>query len=219
MPYGYGYGWFRHRKAPVMVHRGSRSAHKFATIALDTTTSSTWQPSLAMDIALGEVFTGVFSTSDALWKSLHAADGRGVALFRKVFVHRLESEEGTALLAIASTIEATCPTPYLGRGMTGSCVFVYYNANAKSLGPPATPPHRHHMGGMSAANRTRTGPDRSHLMHPNAALLHPTSGGDPLAGVVTLSQVVDFGSDSDSMCAAWQSSSGSMEQYLYIPEL
>ncbi|KAJ7144822.1 cytosol aminopeptidase family, catalytic domain-containing protein [Mycena crocata] len=117
----------------------------------------------AMDIALGEVFTGVFSTSDALWESLHAAGeseydrfwrmpldedygpqiygsnadlqntgGKPAgsctaALFLKAFVHGLEPEDGTAPLAwahidIAGTMEATCPTPYLGRGMTGSSV-------------------------------------------------------------------------------------------------
>ncbi|KAJ7696756.1 cytosol aminopeptidase family, catalytic domain-containing protein [Mycena rosella] len=117
----------------------------------------------AMDIALGEVFTGVFSTSDALWEGLHAAgeteydrfwrmpldDDYGAqiyssnadlqntggkpagsctaALFLKAFVHGLEPTDGKAPLAwahidIAGTMEATRPTPYLGRGMTGSSV-------------------------------------------------------------------------------------------------
>ncbi|KAJ6601093.1 leucine aminopeptidase [Mycena vulgaris] len=117
----------------------------------------------AMDIALGEVFTGVFSTSDALWERLHSAgeteydrfwrmpldDDYGAqiyssnadlqntggkpagsctaALFLKAFVHGLEPEDGKEPLAwahidIAGTMEATRPTPYLGRGMTGSSV-------------------------------------------------------------------------------------------------
>ncbi|KAJ7447191.1 leucine aminopeptidase [Mycena latifolia] len=117
----------------------------------------------AMDIALGEVFTGVFSASDALWEHLHAAGeteydrfwrmpldedygpqiygsnadlmnvgGKPAgsctaALFLKAFVHGLEPEDGKAPLAwahidIAGTMEATRPTPYLGRGMTGSSV-------------------------------------------------------------------------------------------------
>ncbi|KAJ7083340.1 leucine aminopeptidase [Mycena belliarum] len=117
----------------------------------------------AMDIALGEVFTGVFSTSDVLWDSLHAAgeteydrlwrmpldedygaqiygsnaDLQNVggkpagsctaALFLQAFVHGLEPVEGKAPLAwahidIAGTMEATRPTAYLGRGMTGSSV-------------------------------------------------------------------------------------------------
>ncbi|KAJ7239777.1 cytosol aminopeptidase family, catalytic domain-containing protein [Mycena haematopus] len=117
----------------------------------------------AMDIALGEVFTGVFTTSNALWERLHAAGeteydrfwrmpidedygpqiyssnadlqntgGKPggsctAALFLKAFVHGLEPTDGSAPLAwahidIAGTMEATRPTPYLGRGMTGSSV-------------------------------------------------------------------------------------------------
>ncbi|KAJ7631679.1 leucine aminopeptidase [Mycena polygramma] len=117
----------------------------------------------AMDIALGEVFTGVFSTSDELWERLHAAGeteydrfwrmpldedygpqiygsnadlqntgGKPAgsctaALFLKAFVHGLEPADGAKPLAwahidIAGTMEATRPTPYLGRGMTGSSV-------------------------------------------------------------------------------------------------
>ncbi|KAJ7842222.1 leucine aminopeptidase [Mycena olivaceomarginata] len=117
----------------------------------------------AMDIALGEVFTGVFTTSDTLWERLHAAGeteydrfwrmpidedygpqiyssnadlqntgGKPAgsctaALFLKAFVHGLEPTDDSAPLAwahvdIAGTMEATRPTPYLGRGMTGSSV-------------------------------------------------------------------------------------------------
>ncbi|KAJ7722566.1 leucine aminopeptidase [Mycena maculata] len=117
----------------------------------------------AMDIAFGEVFTGVFSSSDALWERLNAAGeteydrlwrmpldedygpqiygsnadlqntggkpggGCTAALFLKAFVHGLEegeSEKGLAWahIDIAGTMEATRPTAYLGRGMTGSSV-------------------------------------------------------------------------------------------------
>ncbi|KAJ7608200.1 leucine aminopeptidase [Roridomyces roridus] len=117
----------------------------------------------AMDIALGEVFTGVFCTSDELWDRLYAAGeteydrlwrlpldqdygpqihgsnadlcntgGKPAgactaALFLKAFVHGLEPEEGKEALKwahvdIAGTMEATRPTAYLGRGMTGSSV-------------------------------------------------------------------------------------------------
>jgi len=117
----------------------------------------------AMDIALGEVFTGVFTNSDALWERLHAAGeteydrfwrlpldedygpqiyssnadlqntgGKPggactAALFLKAFVHGVEPTDGSEPLAwahidIAGTMEATRPTPYLGRGMTGSSV-------------------------------------------------------------------------------------------------
>ncbi|CAK5280908.1 unnamed protein product [Mycena citricolor] len=117
----------------------------------------------AMDIALGEVFSGVFSSSDALWEKLHAAGeseydrfwrmpidedygpqiyssnadlqntgGRPAgsctaALFLKAFVNGLEPEDGKAPIEwahidIAGTMEATRPTAYLGRGMTGSSV-------------------------------------------------------------------------------------------------
>ncbi|KAJ7292609.1 leucine aminopeptidase [Mycena rebaudengoi] len=117
----------------------------------------------AMEIALGEVFSGVFSTSDALWDGLHAAGeaeydrfwrmpldedygpqiyssnadlqnsgGKPggsctAALFLKAFVHGLEPAEGKTPLAwahidIAGSMEATRPTPYLNKGMTGSSV-------------------------------------------------------------------------------------------------
>jgi len=117
-----------------------------------------------MDIALGEVFTGVFSNSDALWERLYAAGeveydrfwrvpldedygpqiyssnadlqntgGKPggsctAALFLKAFVNGVEpTDDGEPTLAwahvdIAGTMEATRPTPYLGRGMTGSSV-------------------------------------------------------------------------------------------------
>ncbi|THH12680.1 hypothetical protein EW146_g7465 [Bondarzewia mesenterica] len=116
----------------------------------------------AMDIALGEIFSGAFSTSDSLWEELHAA-GEGeydrfwrmpldedygpqiyssnadlcntggrpggsctAALFLKSFVDGIEVKEGEAEPAlrwahidIAGTMEATRPTPYLAKGMTG----------------------------------------------------------------------------------------------------
>ncbi|KAJ7508409.1 leucine aminopeptidase [Mycena galericulata] len=138
------------------IYYGSTEFNAHTLIDVATLTS-------AMDIALGEVFTGVFSTSDALWENLHAAGeseydrlwrmpidedygpqiyssnadlqntgGKPAgsctaALFLKAFVHGLEPAEGTKGLAwahidIAGTMEATRPTAYLGRGMTGSSV-------------------------------------------------------------------------------------------------
>ncbi|KAJ3777756.1 leucine aminopeptidase [Lentinula raphanica] len=117
----------------------------------------------AMMIALGEIFTGVFSTSDELWERLHAAGEREfdrfwrmplsedfgpqiyssnadlcntggrpggsctAALFLKAFAHGIEVEDGSnaetamkwAHLDIAGTMEATRPTPYQEKGMTG----------------------------------------------------------------------------------------------------
>ncbi|KAI0268596.1 leucine aminopeptidase [Gloeopeniophorella convolvens] len=116
----------------------------------------------AMDIALGEIFSGVFSTSDSLWEELHAAGeaeydrfwrmpfdedygpqiyssnadlcntgGRPAgsctaALFLKAFVEGIEPKDGEdeavlrwAHIDIAGTMEATRPTPYLEKGMTG----------------------------------------------------------------------------------------------------
>ncbi|KAJ7157337.1 leucine aminopeptidase [Mycena filopes] len=114
----------------------------------------------AMDIALGEVMTGVFSNSDALWERLHAAgeaeydrfwrmpldDEYGpqihgsnadlqntggkpagsctAALFLKAFVHTADQDDALpwAHVDIAGTMEATRPTAYLNKGMTGSGV-------------------------------------------------------------------------------------------------
>ncbi|KIK68766.1 hypothetical protein GYMLUDRAFT_68599 [Collybiopsis luxurians FD-317 M1] len=117
----------------------------------------------AMVISLGEVYTGVFSTSDELWQRLHAAGehefdrfwrmplsedygpqiyssnadlcntgGRPAgsataALFLKAFAHGIEAEDGSnsetamkwAHIDIAGTMEATRPTPYQEKGMTG----------------------------------------------------------------------------------------------------
>ncbi|KAH9978875.1 cytosol aminopeptidase family, catalytic domain-containing protein [Lactifluus volemus] len=116
----------------------------------------------AMDIALGEIFSGIFSTSDSLWEELHAAGeaeydrfwrmpldedygpqihssnadlcntgGRPAgsctaALFLKAFVEGIEPEVGKdepqlrwAHIDIAGTMDATRPTPYLEKGMTG----------------------------------------------------------------------------------------------------
>ncbi|KAF9028210.1 leucine aminopeptidase [Rhodocollybia butyracea] len=117
----------------------------------------------AMVIALGEVYTGVFSTSDELWQRLHAAGEREfdrfwrmplsedygpqiyssnadlcntggrpagsatAALFLKAFAHGIEAEDGSnaatamkwAHVDIAGTMEATRPTPYQEKGMTG----------------------------------------------------------------------------------------------------
>ncbi|KAJ6606777.1 cytosol aminopeptidase family, catalytic domain-containing protein [Mycena sp. CBHHK59/15] len=138
------------------IYYGSTNFNAHTLIDVATLTS-------AMDIALGEVFSGVFTTSDALWESLHAAGeveydrlwrmpldedygpqiyssnadlqntgGKPggsctAALFLKAFVHGLEPADGKAPLAwahidIAGTMEATRPTPYLGKGMTGSSV-------------------------------------------------------------------------------------------------
>ncbi|KAI0048288.1 hypothetical protein FA95DRAFT_1491191 [Auriscalpium vulgare] len=116
----------------------------------------------AMDIALGEIFSGIFSTSDSLWEELHTAGeaeydrfwrmpldedfgpqiyssnadlcntgGRPggsctAALFLKAFVDGIEPKEGEeeaelrwAHIDIAGVMEATRPTPYLEKGMTG----------------------------------------------------------------------------------------------------
>lgn len=115
----------------------------------------------AMVIALGEVYTGVFATSDELWQGLHEAGqiehdrfwrmpmddeygpqihssnadlqntgGRPAgsitaALFLKPFVDGLEAKDGAepsikwAHLDIAGSMEATRPTPYQEKGMTG----------------------------------------------------------------------------------------------------
>jgi len=139
------------------IYYGSTEFNAHTLIDVATLTS-------AMDIALGEVFTGVFSTSDALWERLHAAGeteydrfwrmpldedygpqiyssnadlqntgGKPggsctAALFLKAFVHGLEpaSDDAKPLawahIDIAGTMEATRPTAYLGRGMTGSSV-------------------------------------------------------------------------------------------------
>ncbi|KAF8899387.1 leucine aminopeptidase [Infundibulicybe gibba] len=133
-------------------------------------TSTTYKPHTLIDvatltgamvIALGEVFSGVFSTSDSLWEQLHAAGeieydrfwrmpldedfnpqihssnadlqntgGRPggsitAALFLKPFADGIEAEDGKepamkwAHIDIAGTMEATRPTPYLEKGMTG----------------------------------------------------------------------------------------------------
>lgn len=115
----------------------------------------------AMDVALGEVYSGVFSTSDELWNELHAAGeveydrfwrmpldedygpqiyssnadlqntgGRPAgsctaALFLKAFAEGAspkddkEPEMKWAHIDIAGTMEATRPTPYQEKGMTG----------------------------------------------------------------------------------------------------
>jgi aminopeptidase len=115
----------------------------------------------AMHIALGEVYTGIFSTCDTLWEQLHAAGeaeydrfwrmpldedfgpqiyssnadlcntgGRPggsctAALFLKAFADGIESKDGQAArlkwahVDIAGTMEATRPTAYLEKGMTG----------------------------------------------------------------------------------------------------
>ncbi|KDQ49592.1 hypothetical protein JAAARDRAFT_42702 [Jaapia argillacea MUCL 33604] len=115
----------------------------------------------AMVIALGEAFSGVFSTSDSLWQELYAAGeveydrfwrmplddefgpqihssnadlcntgGRPAgsctaALFLKAFVEGIEAKDGGeaplrwAHLDIAGSMEATRPTPYQEKGMTG----------------------------------------------------------------------------------------------------
>ncbi|KAI0256218.1 cytosol aminopeptidase family, catalytic domain-containing protein [Lactifluus subvellereus] len=133
----------------------------------------------AMDIALGEIFTGVFSTSDSLWEELHAAGeaeydrfwrmpldedygpqihssnadlcntgGRPAgsctaALFLKAFVDGIEPEAGEdearlrwAHIDIAGTMDATRPTPYLEKGMTGRPVRALVEW-VKRLGEPA----------------------------------------------------------------------------------
>lgn len=117
----------------------------------------------AMDIALGELYSGVFTNSTSLYDELHTAgehehdrfwrmpldegyreqiDGSNAdlcniggrpagsctaALFLKDFVEGVnpvtEDDEPAirwAHLDIAGTMEATRPTPYLGKGMTGS---------------------------------------------------------------------------------------------------
>ncbi|EDR01445.1 uncharacterized protein LACBIDRAFT_186220 [Laccaria bicolor S238N-H82] len=115
----------------------------------------------AMVIAVGEVYSGVFSTSDELWNELHAAGeveydrfwrmpldedfgpqiyssnadlqntgGRPAgsctaALFLKAFAEGASPEEGKepemkwAHIDIAGSMEATRPTPYQEKGMTG----------------------------------------------------------------------------------------------------
>jgi aminopeptidase len=115
----------------------------------------------AMDVALGEIYSGVFSTSDSLWNELRVAGeaehdrfwrmplddeygpqihssnadlqntgGRSAgsctaALFLKAFVEGIEAEGGNepllrwAHIDIAGTMEASRPTPYLEKGMTG----------------------------------------------------------------------------------------------------
>ncbi|KAM6494184.1 leucine aminopeptidase [Amanita muscaria] len=115
----------------------------------------------AMMIALGEVYSGVFSTSDELWKNLHEAGeaeydrfwrmpldddfgpqihssnadlqntgGRPAgsctaAMFLKPFAEGIEPKNGSdptlnwAHIDIAGTMEATRPTLYLEKGMTG----------------------------------------------------------------------------------------------------
>ncbi|KAF7347209.1 Leucine aminopeptidase [Mycena venus] len=138
------------------IYYGSTEFNAHTLIDVATLTS-------AMDIALGEVFTGVFTTCDALWERLYAAGemeydrlwrmpidedygpqiyssnadlqntgGKPggsctAALFLKAFVHGLEPTDGSEPLAwahidIAGTMEATRPTAYLGKGMTGSSV-------------------------------------------------------------------------------------------------
>nr|GAT48665.1 leucine aminopeptidase [Mycena chlorophos] len=101
----------------------------------------------AMDIALGEVFTGVFTPSDTLWEQLYVAGEHEydrlwrmpldddyapqisgssctAALFLKSFVHGLDAERPIewAHIDIAGTMEATREKPYLLKGMTGSSV-------------------------------------------------------------------------------------------------
>jgi aminopeptidase len=118
----------------------------------------------AMSIALGEVYSGVFATSDDLWQRLHEAGeaeydrfwrmpldedfgpqihssnadlqntgGRPAgsctaALFLKPFAQGIEAKDGSeptlkwAHIDIAGTMEATRPTPYLEKGMTGRSV-------------------------------------------------------------------------------------------------
>jgi len=115
----------------------------------------------AMDVALGEVYSGVFSTSDELWNELHAAGeveydrfwrmpldedygpqiyssnadlqntgGKPAgsctaALFLKAFAEGASPEDDKepemkwAHIDIAGTMEATRPTPYQEKGMTG----------------------------------------------------------------------------------------------------
>ncbi|KAI0782880.1 leucine aminopeptidase [Abortiporus biennis] len=116
----------------------------------------------AMDIALGEIYSGVFTNSDDLWSELQQAGleehdrfwrmpldedyapqisgsnadlcntgGRPAgsctaALFLKSFVEGVESSDSEseptvrwAHLDIAGTMEATRPTPYQEKGMTG----------------------------------------------------------------------------------------------------
>jgi len=115
----------------------------------------------AMMIALGEVYSGVFSTSDELWEQLQAAGeieydrlwrmpldedfgpqihssnadlqntgGRPAgsctaALFLKPFAEGIEPKDGQppamkwAHIDIAGVMEATRPTPYMEKGMTG----------------------------------------------------------------------------------------------------
>ncbi|KAF8886432.1 leucine aminopeptidase [Gymnopilus junonius] len=115
----------------------------------------------AMVIALGEVYSGVFSTSDELWQQLHQAGevehdrfwrmplddefgpqihssnadlqntgGRPAgsitaALFLKPFAEGCEGKDGQeptlkwAHIDIAGSMEATRPSPYQEKGMTG----------------------------------------------------------------------------------------------------
>ncbi|KAF8956466.1 leucine aminopeptidase [Flammula alnicola] len=115
----------------------------------------------AMVIAVGEVYSGVFSTSDELWENLHAAGaiehdrfwrmpldeefgpqiyssnadlqntgGKPAgsctaALFLKPFAEGIEAKDGEepamkwAHLDIAGSMEATWPSPYQEKGMTG----------------------------------------------------------------------------------------------------
>jgi aminopeptidase len=114
-----------------------------------------------MGIALGEVYSGVFSTSDELWERLRVAGevehdrfwrmpldeefgpqihssnadlqntgGRPAgsctaALFLKPFAEGIEAKDGQepamkwAHLDIAGSMEATRPSPYQEKGMTG----------------------------------------------------------------------------------------------------
>ncbi|KAF9528163.1 cytosol aminopeptidase family, catalytic domain-containing protein [Crepidotus variabilis] len=118
----------------------------------------------ACGIAVGEVYSAVFSTSEQLWKDLHAAGeveydrfwrlpldeeygpqiyssnadlqntgGRPAgastaALFLKAFAEGCEGKDGKeptlkwAHIDIAGSMEATRPTPYQEKGMTGRSV-------------------------------------------------------------------------------------------------
>ncbi|KAF8079247.1 leucine aminopeptidase [Lyophyllum atratum] len=133
-------------------------------------TSTEYKPHTLIDVAtltgsivsaIGEVFSGVFSTSDTLWEQLRVAGeteydrfwrmpleedygpqihssnadlqntgGKDAgsctaALFLKAFAHGIEAEDGQepalkwAHIDIAGAMEATRPTPYLEKGMTG----------------------------------------------------------------------------------------------------
>lgn len=127
----------------------------------------------AMDIALGEIYAGVFSTSDELWNQLHAAGevehdrfwrmplddeylpqinssnadlmnvgGRPAgsitaAMFLKPFADGIDAEQNPlkwAHIDIAGVMEATRPTPYLEKGMSGRSVrgMIEYVRNLKN---------------------------------------------------------------------------------------